>query len=425
MDVLSPSRDLPDWLRLALTPHLGAHVYALLKAFGLPRYIFEQPTARLLAVVPPAMAQTLHRPASPDILHAIAATQDWLTQDNRHIVTLADPAYPPVLLTLPDPPLLLYVRGHLAALQRSALAIVGARNATPDGIDNARAFARHLASNGWCVVSGLAQGVDAAAHAGAIDAGPHAAGTIAVMGTGVDLVYPARHRKLADAIADHGALISELPLGTGPRKHHFPRRNRLIAGLSQGVLVVEAAVQSGSLITARLAADANREVFAIPGSIHSPLARGCHALIRQGAKLVETAEDILEELRTPELLRPIDHGPHRKTPLADARRTRIVEIGEDAPMDDDEKDDDGEGHVNGGSPTAPSLDARVTAHATDHGDRTDPLLAALGFDPVSIETLAARTGMDAAGLSARLVTLELAGDVHALPGDRYQRRARR
>ncbi|MDQ2137434.1 DNA-processing protein DprA [Alcaligenaceae bacterium B3P038] len=413
MDVLPPPHDLPYWLRLSLTPHLGVHAYALLKAFGLPRDIFAQPTARLLAVVPPAMAETLHRPPSSDIAQAIETTQVWLRHADRHIVTLADPTYPPALLTLPDPPLLLYVRGHLAALQRAALAIVGARSATADGLDNARAFARTLAGSGWCVVSGLAQGIDAAAHGGAIEAGPQAAGTIAVMGTGVDLVYPARHRKLADAIAAHGALISELPLGSGPRKHHFPRRNRLIAGLSQGVLVVEAAVQSGSLITARLAADAGREVFAIPGSIHSPLARGCHVLIRQGAKLVETAEDILEELRAPDLFGRADR-------LVDARRTRIVEIGIDAQTDNVE-----DGAEDGDRRAVRSVKAPIDARSATRTDRADPLLAALGFDPVSIETLAARTGLDAASLSAQLITLELAGDVHALPGDRYQRRARR
>ena len=413
MDALPPPHDLPYWLRLSLTPHLGVHAYALLKAFGLPRDIFAQPTARLLAVVPPAMAETLHRPPSSDIVQAIETTQVWLRHADRHIVTLADPTYPPALLTLPDPPLLLYVRGHLPALQRAALAIVGARSATADGLDNARAFARTLAGSGWCVVSGLAQGIDAAAHGGAIEAGPQAAGTIAVMGTGVDLVYPARHRKLADAIAAHGALISELPLGSGPRKHHFPRRNRLIAGLSQGVLVVEAAVQSGSLITARLAADAGREVFAIPGSIHSPLARGCHVLIRQGAKLVETAEDILEELRAPDLFGRADR-------LVDARRTRIVEIGTDAQTDNVEGEaEDGDRHA------VRSAKAPIDARSATRTDRADPLLAALGFDPVSIETLAARTGLDAASLSAQLITLELAGDVHALPGDRYQRRARR
>ncbi|MDQ2185893.1 DNA-processing protein DprA [Alcaligenaceae bacterium A4P071] len=413
MDALPPPHDLPYWLRLSLTPHLGVHAYALLKAFGLPRDIFAQPTARLLAVVPPAMAETLHRPPSSDIVQAIETTQVWLRHADRHIVTLADPTYPPALLTLPDPPLLLYVRGHLPTLQRAALAIVGARSATADGLDNARAFARTLAGSGWCVVSGLAQGIDAAAHGGAIEAGPQAAGTIAVMGTGVDLVYPARHRKLADAIAAHGALISELPLGSGPRKHHFPRRNRLIAGLSQGVLVVEAAVQSGSLITARLAADAGREVFAIPGSIHSPLARGCHVLIRQGAKLVETAEDILEELRAPDLFGRADR-------LVDARRTRIVEIGIDA-----QTDNVADGAENGDRRAVRSVKAPIDARSATRTDRADPLLAALGFDPVSIETLAARTGLDAASLSAQLITLELAGHVHALPGDRYQRRARR
>jgi DNA processing protein len=254
-------------------------------------------------------------------------------------------------------------------LQRPALAIVGSRSATPQGTANARAFARDLAARGWCIVSGLALGIDAAAHEGALDA-TAGAGTVAVVGTGLDRVFPAAHRALAHRIGAAGALLSEYAPGTPPLRQHFPERNRIIAGLAQGTLVVEAALASGSLITARLASEAGREVFAIPGSIHSPQARGCHALIRQGAKLVETAEDIVEELRG-----------QRPLPLPGA--------GDDAATADE-----------------------------------DPLLAALGHDPVTLDALLARTGDSAAVLSARLLELELEGRVARLPGGLYQRLAR-
>src|SRR5690606_11414069 len=198
-----------------------------------------------------------------------------------------------------DPPAVLYVNGRAELLNRPIIAVVGARNATPGGRDNAQAFAQSLAGQGWCIASGLAHGIDAAAHRGALAAGAQAGSTIAVMGTGIDIIYPSANLELAHRIAHEGALVSELPLGTPSVPHQFPRRNRIVAGLAKGVLVVEAARQSGSLITARLASELGREVFSIPGSIHSPLSRGCHALIRQGAKLVESGEDIVEELGQP------------------------------------------------------------------------------------------------------------------------------
>ena len=258
--------------------------------------------------------------------------------------------------------------GDPAYLQGQALAVVGARNATPGGQENARAFARHLAGSGWRVVSGLALGIDAAAHEGALDAGPGGAGTVAVMGTGIDRIYPAKHRDLAHRIAAHGALVSELPLGTGALPQHFPKRNRIVAGLARGVLVVEAAKQSGSLITARLAGESGREVFAIPGSIHSPLSRGCHALIRQGAKLVETAADITDEL--------------------------------------------------GGGPIAGTTRAKAQAPAAlpDH-----PVLDALGFDPLHLDAIQARCGLDTPTLQAQLLELELAARVARLDDGRFQR----
>jgi DNA processing protein len=255
-------------------------------------------------------------------------------------------------------------------LNAPSVAIVGSRNPTAQGRDNARAFARHLSRAGWTVVSGLALGIDGAAHEGALEGGGR---TVAVVGTGIDRVYPARHRELAHRIAEQGLIISEYPLGTEPLPSNFPPRNRIIAGLSRATLVVEAAVQSGSLITARLAAEAGREVFALPGSIHSPQARGCHALIKQGAKLVETAADILDEL---------------------------------APT------------ATGGAATSKPGVAQGSATTTD-----DALLAALGFDPVTLDALVARTGWPAAELGAKLLELELDGHVARLPGQLFQRRA--
>lgn len=375
--------ELADWLRLALTPGIGdATARKLLAAFGLPGAVFTPSPAALRDVVTPAQAAALQvKPASLDA--QLALTWEWLQTVEaegavRRLVTLGDPGYPAALLETADPPLMLYLLGaaefDLTQLVRS-VAIVGSRNPTPQGELNARAFARALGEVGVTVVSGLALGVDGAAHQGALDAVEAAQGsprlaTVAVVGTGLDRVYPARHRALAHRIALHGLIVSEFALGTPPLHPNFPKRNRIIAGLARGTLVIEAALQSGSLITARLAVEQGREVFAIPGSIHSPQSRGCHALIRQGAKLVESVQDVLEELSF-------------DTSVATSRAAEEAQ----APV------------------------------RTDAG----ALLQALGFDPVGLDALCARTGLGAAVLQGLLLELELDGRVARLPGGLFQR----
>jgi len=370
--------ELSDWLRLALTPGIGnVAARALLAAFGLPGAVFSQSRQALSQLASPAQAEALqHVPAGHPAL--LARTLEWLqgTDDQgatRRIVTLGDPGYPAALLETADPPLLLHLLGapgfELAQLAHG-MAVVGSRNPTAQGAANARAFARAFGEAGLPVVSGLALGIDGAAHEGALEAGrPGQLATVAVVGTGLDRVYPARHRELAHRIAAQGLIVSEFPLGTPPLNQNFPKRNRIIAGLARGTLVVEAALRSGSLITARLAAEAGREVFAIPGSIHSPQSRGCHALIRQGAKLVESVADVLEEWRFAPA--PVPPSPGSAGP-ADA--------------------------------------------AAEPG-----LLGALGFDPVSLDALCARTGFSPAMLQAQLLELELAGSVARLPGGLFQR----
>lgn len=372
MPLTHTTAELSAWLRLSLEPGIGsATACTLLGALGLPEQIYAQRASALARQLPDALARQLAAAMPADMAAQVDSALQWVEAPGHHILTLADPTYPQSLLTIADPPILLYVNGDPAYLQGAALAVVGARNATPGGQENARAFARHLAGNGWRVVSGLALGIDAAAHEGALDAGPGGAGTVAVMGTGIDRIYPARHRDLAHRIAAHGALVSELPMGTGALPQHFPKRNRIVAGLARGVLVVEAAKQSGSLITARLAGESGREVFAIPGSIHSPLSRGCHALIRQGAKLVETAADITDEL--------------------------------------------GGGPRPGAGPAAPAEDA------APREDAPHPVLEALGFDPLHLDAIQARCGLDTADLQAQLLELELAARVARLDDGRFQR----
>jgi len=304
-----------------------------------------------------------------DSTAAVAAAIAWAQQPDHHILTLADPEYPQNLLTSDDPPVLLYARGRLEVLQLPMVAVVGSRNATAQGERDAEAFSRALGEAGLVVVSGLALGIDAAAHRGALQA---AAGTVAVIGTGADRLYPARNEALARAIIENGVILSEFPLGTPALASNFPRRNRIIAGLGQGCLVVEAALRSGSLITARLAAESGREVFAIPGSIHSPLARGCHQLIRQGAKLVESAQDILEELKI-----AVSPAP---TFTAGEDETSII------PDSDQER-----------------------------------VLAVLGNSPSALEIISERSGLTPAALLAILLPMELAGRVAQLPGGLYQR----
>ena len=364
--------ELGAWLRLSVTPGVGnATARKLLASFGLPELVFQQSTSNLAAVVGPKLADNLLQ--EPEGWQTLCDnTQRWLAQERCHFVTLGDPAYPPELLQTEDPPLLLHVLGDLKALQHPRrVAMVGSRNPTHQGAENAHEFAKALAQSGVCVVSGLALGVDGAAHEGALEGGGP---TLAVVGTGLDRVYPKRHLSLAHRIAENGALISEYVLGTAPLPPNFPKRNRIISGLSQGTLVVEATLQSGSLITARMAAEQGREVFAIPGSIHAPQSKGCHALIRQGAKLVESAQDILEDLR-------LSHPNPVPEPAAL----------------------DGAPHTN---------------------DATPELLNALGHDPVGLDAIQARTGLDTPTLQAQLLELELDGWVARLPGGLFQRLGR-
>ncbi|MDE2310277.1 MAG: DNA-processing protein DprA [Betaproteobacteria bacterium] len=350
--------ELASWIALNHIPGLGNEgLRRLLQTFGDPAYVFATPARTLKQVVQPAVAEAIAQGWDVTALSPVAS---WLDDPQNSIVTLADPDYPQALLNIPDPPLLLYVKGRRELLNRPALAIVGSRNATTQGLSNAEAFAQAASAAGLCIVSGMAHGIDAAAHRGGLRG---QGSSIGVVGTGLDKIYPAANRELAHQLALEGALISEFSLGTPPLAANFPRRNRIISGLSLGCLVVEASLQSGSLITARMALEQGREVFAIPGSIHAPQSKGCHHLIKQGAKLVERAQDILEEL--------------------------------------------------GYFATSPALQA-----ATPEGH---PLFAHLGFDPVDIDSLVQRSGLTIEALSAILLQMELEGVVATLPGGLYQR----
>jgi DNA processing protein len=355
------------WAILACKALPAPVLVDVLRAFEGPEGALAATREAIASRFPPAVVERLSAPVSTD---TIASIREWLANPDHALVAWDDPQYPRSLLDLADPPPALYVVGRRELLQRPAVAVVGSRNATPQGIDNAFAFAGALSAAGVTVVSGLALGIDTAAHRGALDG---IGSTVAVIGTGPDRVYPARNRALAHSIAEHGALVSEFAPGTPPRKENFPRRNRLLSGLSRGVLVVEATLSSGSLITARLAGDQGRDVFAIPGSIHSPFSKGPHKLIREGAKLVETAHDVLEDLGLVRAPAPVADGA---TPLRD---------GSDEP--------------------AP--------HAA--------VLRAMAHDPVDFDQLIARTAMTAQNLAAILTTLELEGRVATMPGGRWQR----
>ena len=350
--------ELAAWIKLSLVPGLGGQsLRRLLAAFGLPQQVLAAGRTALARTVSAEIAARIF--ADLDSA-AVDAALEWSAAEGNAVLTLADGEYPQSLLETPDPPALLYLRGRRELLARPGLAVVGSRNATPQGISNAEHFARAFSAAGLTIVSGLALGIDAAAHRGGLDA---AGSTIAVLGTGADILYPQRNRALGERIASEGLIVSEFPLGTPPHGANFPRRNRVISGLARGCLVVEAALASGSLITARFAAEQGREVFAIPGSIHSPHAKGCHALIKQGAKLVESAQDLLQEL----------------------------------------------GMKGFAAPPA-AADPEATG-----------LLAHLGYDPCDIDTLCARSGLTAAAVSAMLLQLELEGKVASLPGGLYQR----
>ena len=380
-----PDAETLAWLRLLLTPGIGRiTARKLLAKAGGAEEIWQLPLSAWAECSTQAQIKALAQ-LPPDWNRHCETLAHWLTTPatgTQHALTyLGHSQYPDSLLQTEDPPLLLFVQGPEALLNSGApwfpypatLAMVGSRNPSAQGIINARDMAQALAEQGLCIVSGLARGIDAAAHEGALQSKTSKApSTIAVVGTGLDQVYPRAHTALAQQIALHGLVISEYPLGSEPLPRHFPQRNRIISGLSQGTLVVEAALQSGSLITARLASEQGREVFAIPGSIHAPQAKGCHALLRQGAKLVETAADILDELQGINM-------PVSPTPQAQA------------------------------------------AIKTKVSEQEPELLQALGHDPMPLDTLMARTGWDAAHLQAQLMELELDGMVARLPGGLFQR----
>jgi DNA processing protein len=353
---------LLPWIALASVPALsGADFRRLLAAFGSPARIVASPQHELARLVDARTAEAIRRsPESP----AAQAGLGWVAEPDRAIVTLADERYPALLRETPDPPPVLYAWGSMQLLARTAFAIVGSRNASAQGMRNAEAFARSLSAHGLCIVSGMALGIDTAAHRGALQ---EAGRSIAVLGCGIDAVYPKRNAALLHELCTHGLVLSEFALGTPPLAHNFPRRNRIIAGLGRGCLVVEAALASGSLVTARAAVDMGRDVFAIPGSIHSPLSKGCHHLIKQGAKLVEDASDVLDELGLP---------VHRVEPT------------------------------------------KASATLTPEAER---VVAALGHDPCGFDALVARTGLAVDRLAALLAQLELDARVERNDAGLYQR----
>ena len=357
--------DVVLWIALNQIQGLGnASVCQLLTKFGSPDGVFSASISQLREIVDDEIATKISKGVDMD---AIQPTLDWLKKDNAHVVTLADESYPQKLLEISNPPAILYAIGNLKWLNHPTIAMVGSRSATPQGEKNAEDFAQSLCDQGICVVSGMALGIDGAAHRGALKSN---GATIAVVGTGLDIVYPARHRELAHKIAEHGLIISEFTLGTPSKAQNFPRRNRIISGLSLGCLVIEANIDSGSLITARLAAEQGREVFAIPGSIHSPVTKGCHQLIKQGAKLVENTTDILEEILI---------------------NTQSI------------------------SPFGP------LAHSGQTAAEPNKLLASMGFDAINFESILTISGLTTEALSSMLMLLELEGRITTLAGGKYQR----
>jgi len=384
--------ELAAWLRLHNTPGIGnARARILINALGPAPQIFEQSLSQLSALVGHTAAKAL---LGNTATHAtqIETCHAWLETEphTRRLLALGTPGYPAILQHMPDAPILLYAIGPQAAWQHNwinrpgqvALAVVGSRNPTPQGSANAQQFSMALAEAGLSVVSGLAQGIDGMAHEGALMAADRELlATIAVVGTGLDRVYPSQHRDLAHRIGQRGLLLSEYSLGTGPLPHNFPRRNRIISGLSLGTLVVEAALKSGSLITAQLATEQGREVFAIPGSIHNTQSRGCHALIRQGAKLVECVQDVLDELP----------GALRRIPSAACSSLHSTPL------------------------SASNSDPYCAAphHAA--------LLNALQDTPLGLDALCQQTGLEIAVLQVQLMELELDGSVARLPGGVFQR----
>jgi DNA processing protein len=367
--MLSHSEDIAEkslWISLSLVQGVGSQTFCqLLKIFASPSGIYAASTQQLKQVVSDSIATKISLGIDEA---AVNASIHWLSQANNYLITLADSTYPKALLETPDPPPIIYAKGNPALLNYPSLAIVGSRNASVQGEKNAEAFAEGLCAYGLCIISGLALGIDGAAHRGALKAN---GATIAVVGTGLDIIYPAKHRDLAHQIAAQGLIISEFPLGTASMPQNFPRRNRIISGLSLGCLVVEANLQSGSQITARLAAEQGREVFAIPGSIHSPMSKGCHQLIKQGAKLVDCLQDIVEELG-----------------------------------------------LSNGSVDNLGLNKRPANVGTAE---INSLLKLMGYEAISLESLVRLSHLTVSEVSSMLMLLELEGSIASLSGGQYQK----
>ncbi len=377
-----------NWLIAIRAPRLGgSNLVNLLQHFGSAEALVSAGRAQLAkAGLAEDTILALQRPDEA----LLAGDLEWLSHASHHLVTWDDDRFPPLLRDVPSPPAALFVEGDPDILWQPQVAVIGSRNPTAGGRDNARDFATELSKHGMAITSGLAAGIDSVAHEAALDAGRQ---TVAVMGTGLDRVYPASSRPLALRIRECGALVSELPLGTGARKAHFPARNRIISGLSLGVLVVEAGLRSGTLITARLAGNQGRDVFALPGSIHNPMSKGCHRLIRDGAKLVETVEEILQEL----------------APIAGQLATELKgEIGIKTPGRE-----------------AVSLDSGEQDPQLDGDPDYRVLWACLGYDPKPVDTLIEQSGLTARAVSAMLLMLELRGKVEAYPGGAYSRKKTR
>lgn len=361
------------WISLSSIHGVGTQTFCqLLKTFGNPASIYAASYSQLKEVVSDKIAAAITQGVNEE---ALADSLHWLAQANNHLVTLADVHYPKTLLEITDPPPVLYAKGNLALLNQPGIAIVGSRNASVQGEKNAEAFAYDLCGYGLCIISGLALGIDGAAHRGALKAN---GATIAVVGTGLDIVYPAKHRDLAHQIVERGLIISEFALGTPSKPQNFPKRNRIISGLSLGCLVVEANLQSGSQITARLAAEQGREVFAIPGSIHSPMSKGCHQLIKQGAKLVDCLNDIVEDLG--------------------------LNLG-----------------LNSGLTNSLNLDSAASDASEKHNTKNNPLLDLMGFEPMLLESLVRLSSLTVSEVSSMLMLLELEGHVTSIAGGQYQK----
>lgn len=362
--------DTASWVALSLVQGLGSVTFCqLLLRFQSPQAILDASFSALRESVDKTVAEGIQQAKAHPKL---AETLQWLAQPGNHLITLADADYPKRLLDIAQPPPVLYAKGHRETLRRPGLALVGSRHATPQGEATTEAFAESLCQAGFSIISGLALGIDGAAHRGALKA---SGATIAVVGTGLDIVYPARHKALAHQIAQQGLLLSEYPLGTPSIAHNFPRRNRIISGLSEGCLVIEANIDSGSLITAKCAIEQGREVFAVPGSIHSPVSKGCHALIKQGAKLVESTDDILSELTH------ITRSTLLQTNRTDDTSACLANLPEEA----------------------------------------QTVLTGMGFDPTYTDQLADRTGLSASQVSSMLTLLELEGLISTLANGQFQR----